>query len=99
MSFLDFLRKKSKSLQYELVEYEIDEETFRQGIRLLDSTHNGVVVTVDPVVKVREEGDRLMISFDFTVEANPRKIEVSKDALRPIVGDIIVDLMSKDYNA
>lgn len=97
MSFLDFLRKKSKSLQYELVEYQIDEETFRQGIRLLDSTYAGIVVTVDPVVKVREEADQLRISFDFTVEANPCKIEVSKDDLRPIVGDIIVDLMSKDY--
>jgi len=99
MSFLDFLRKKSRELQYELVEYQIDKDTFRQGIRLTDSTYNGIIVTVDPVVKVREEGDQLRISFDFTVEANPRKIEVSKDTLRPIVGDIIVDLMSKDYNA
>lgn len=99
MSFLDFFRKKSGELQYELVEYQIDQETFRQGIRLLDSTYKGIIVTVDPVVKVREEEDQLRISFDFTVEANPCKIEVSKDSLRPIVGDIIVDLMSKDYNA
>lgn len=96
MSLLDFFKKSSR-LQYELVEYKLDENTYRQGIRLLDSKHTGIIVTVDPVVKVKEENDMLNVSFDFTVESNPNKIEVTKDELRPVVGDIIVDLMSKDY--
>lgn len=96
MSFLDFLRKKS-GLQYELVEYKINDNTFRQGIRLLDSKYNGIIVTVDPVVKVKEESDMLNITFNFTIESNPHGIEVTKDQLRPVVGDIIVDLMYKDY--
>lgn len=97
MRFLDFLRKKSK-LQYELVECKIDENTFRQGIRLTDPLYNGIVVTVDPVVKVKEENDMLNITFDFTIESNPSHIEVTKDQLRPVVGDIIVDLMQQDFN-
>ena len=98
MAILDFLLKKSR-LQYELVEYKLDENTFRQGIRLLCDRFNGIVVTVDPVVKVAEEGDQLKVTFDFNIEANPHKIEVTKDDLRQTVGDIIVDLMAKDYNA
>lgn len=97
MRFLDFLRKKSK-LQYELVECKIDENTFRQGIRLTDSVYNGIVVTTDPVVKVREEDGQLKIIFDFTIESNPSHIEVTKDQLRPVVGDIIVDLMQQDFH-
>ena len=98
MAILDFLLKKSR-LQYELVEYKLDENTFRQGIRLTRDRFKGIVVTVDPVVKVTEEGDQLKVTFDFTIEANPSKIEVVKDDLRQTVGDIIVDLMAKDYNA
>lgn len=97
MRFLDFLRKKSR-LQYELVECKIDENTFRQGIRLTDPVYNGIVVTTDPVVKVREEDDQLKIIFDFTIESNPSHIEVTKDQLRPVVGDIIVDLMQQDFH-
>lgn len=96
MSFLDFFKKSSR-LQYELVEYKINDNTFRQGIRLLDSKYNGIIVTVDPVVKVKEENDMLNITFNFTIESNPHGIEVTKDQLRPVVGDIIVDLMYKDY--
>jgi hypothetical protein len=98
MSFLDFFKKKSR-LQYELVESEIDQDTFRQGIRLTDSIYNGIVVTIDPIVKVKEDGDQLRVAFNFVIEANPHGIEVSMDELRPIIGDIIVDLMNKDYNA
>ena len=97
MRFLDFLRKKSK-LQYELVECKIDENTFRQGIRLTDPVYAGIVVTVDPVVKVKEENDMLNITFDFTIESNASHIEVTKDQLRPVVGDIIVDLMQQDFH-
>ena len=97
MSLLGFLRKKSR-LQYELVECKIDENTFRQGIRLTDPVYNGIVVTVDPVVKVKEENDMLNITFDFTIESNASHIEVTKDQLRPVVGDIIVDLMQQDFH-
>lgn len=99
MSILDFFRSKKSGPQYELVEHELDKDIFRQGIRLTCSTFNGIVVTVSPKVQVKEEADQLRIAFDFTIEANPNSIDVTKDQLHPVVGDIIVDLMTKDYNA
>lgn len=99
MSFLDFFRSKSKKseLPYELVENEIDDDIFRQGIRLLHSEYNGIIVTIDPKVQVVPELDRLVIKFDFDVMSNPNNIEIDKALLHPIIGDIIVDLMNKDY--
>lgn len=99
MSFLDFFRKEQKKseLPYELVENEIDDEIFRQGIRLLHQEYHGVVVTIDPKVQVVPEPDRLVIKFDFDVMSNPNNIEIDRALLHPIIGDIIVDLMNKDY--
>jgi hypothetical protein len=95
MSILDLFRKKSG--QYELVEYKVDETTFRQGIRLTSDRFSGIVVTISPVVKLREEDDVLKVIFDYTIEANPKQVDTSDVELRPAVGDIILDLMKKDY--
>lgn len=99
MSFLDFFRSKSKKsdLPYELVENEIDDDIFRQGIRLLHPEYAGVIVTIDPKVQVVPEPDKLVIKFDFDVMSNPNNVEIDKVLLHPIIGDIIVDLMNKDY--
>lgn len=87
-------REESK---YELVEYQLDDKTFRQGIRLLNSKYDGVIVTIDPMVKLDPQEDQLKLSFGFTVEANPNNIEIDKDELHPIVGNIIVELIENDY--
>jgi hypothetical protein len=98
MKLLDFLFNRKESNQsYELVEYQLDENTFRQGIRLLNSKYEGIIVTIDPSVKVDPQPDQLKISFDFTIESNPNSIEVTKAELHPVIGDVIVDLISKDY--
>ena len=99
MSLLNFLfRDKSQKVQYELVEYKLDEETFRQGIRLTCDKYRGMIITVDPRVSVKfDEADNMVLSYSFTVEANPNGIEYNKSDLHRLVGDIIVDLMDKDY--
>ena len=99
MKILDFLfnRNRGSSKQYELVEYQLDDKTFRQGIRLLNSKYDGIVVTLDPVVKLDPQEDELKLSFDFTVEANPNSIEIDKNELHSYVGDIVVELIEKDY--
>lgn len=95
MSILDLFRKKSS--HYELVEYKVDENTFRQGIRLTSERFSGLVVTLSPVVKLREENDVLKLTFDYTIEVNPKQVDTSDAELRPAIGDIILDLMKKDY--
>ena len=99
MKILDFLfnRNKGSDKQYELVEYQLDDKTFRQGIRLLNSKYDGVIVTIDPMVKLDPQEDQLKLSFGFTVEANPNSIEIDKDELHPIIGNIIVELIENDY--
>lgn len=95
MSILDLFRKKSS--HYELVEYKVDDNTFRQGIRLTSERFADLVVTISPVVKLREENDVLRLTFDYTIEANPKQVDTSDAELRPAVGDIILELMKKDY--
>ena len=99
MKILDFLfnRNRGSSKQYELVEYQLDDKTFRQGIRLLNSKYDGVIVTLDPLVKLDPQEDELKLSFGFTVEANPNSIEIDKNELHSYVGDIVVELIEKDY--
>lgn len=99
MGFLDFFKPKgtkSSAPRYELVEYQIDDENYRQGIRLTDS---GIVVSISPQVSIKEVDDRLVISFDFVVEANPNRIDFEKEHLRPMIGDIIIGLIERDYHA
>lgn len=96
---LDFIFGNRSSLQYELVEHPVDENNSRQGIRLLDSKFNGIVVTIAPKVDVRidPETDALRVKFDFTIESNPSRIDYVWSDLRDHVGDVIVDIMKKDY--
>lgn len=103
MHLLDFLFKKKSSdvhppsPNYALVEMEIDKDTFQQGIRLLDPKYRNIVVTVDPRVRVEPKDDHLHIIFDFKVVTNPDNIDYVHSELHPVVGDIIVDMMRKDY--
>lgn len=91
-------KPESKKL-YELVEYQIAESSFRDGIRLFHPEFYGVVVTLDPKVKVDTSDDAMKLSFDFSIEYVPAGIVATKPMLHNIVGDIIVDLIQSDHNA
>lgn len=96
MSILDFLLGRSDR-KYELVEYPLDKETFRQGIRLLSASYRNIIVTIDPKVSVKDEDGVLKVQFDFTVECNPHNISYNRSELHRHIGDIIVELMRNDY--
>jgi hypothetical protein len=87
--------KKATKQSYELVEMEVSPDTFRQGIRLLES---GIVVTISPKVAINEHEDgTLHVAFDFNIEANPNNNTITYDELKSHIGDIIIDLIEKDY--
>ena len=96
---LDYIFGNRESLRYELVEHPIEGGEPRQGVRLLDPKYSGIVVTISPKVSVDidVETDALRVNFDFTVESNPSRIEYVWSDLRDRVGDVIVDIMKKDY--
>lgn len=89
----------NKSKLYELVEYQLKDDTYRDGVRLLHPDFYGVVITIDPGVKIREVDDIVKILFDFSIEFIPEGMIVTKPMIHSIVGDIIVDLIQSDYNA
>lgn len=85
-----------------MVELKIDDSLFRQGVRINEPPQfKGIVFTFSPKVsiKVDPETDRLMVSFDYTIHQNPNNIELFDSELRPIIGGIAVDMISKDANA
>lgn len=96
MGMFDFLKKKSEHPQYELVEHPIDDKEYRQGVRLLDSVYNGIVVTFSPSIKLQPENDCLRVIFDYTVESNPNHIEFVAKDLHQYLGGIVLDIIIKD---
>ena len=84
---------------YELVETKLDEEHFRQGIKILGGKYNRVVVTTSPKIQFKHDGDQITMLFDYVIEYHPPELEIDHTELRPIVGDIILDIIHKDTNA
>lgn len=83
---------------YEVVERQLGEDQFRQGIRILHGKYNKVVVTISPKVSVdTNEDGSVGLTFDFTVEYAPPGLVVLKSELHPIIGDCIVDIITKDF--
>ncbi len=98
--------KKSPQVQptsvnagYELVETKLDDQHFRQGIRILGGKYDRVIVTTSPKIQFKHDNDQIVMLFDFVVEYHPDSIEIDHQELRPIVGDIILDIIHKDNNA
>ncbi len=87
------------SSPYELVETKMDDNHFRQGIRILGGKYDRVIVTTSPKIQFKHEDDRVTMLFDFTVEYHPDSTEIDHQELRKIVGDIILDIIYKDNNA
>lgn len=95
-----FRRKETKELPfYELVENDLGEGMVMQGVKILRAPYTGVIVSIHPNVKFKKDGDEYKLQFDFTVEYIPTGKDFSKADLFSTVGDVIVDLMDKDYNA
>lgn len=93
-----------KPVHDEPTTYEIVEQTLSDGgvvsaIRLLVEPYSGVIVTISPKVEVREIEDNLHIIFDFNIVSNPTGKEIEYLDLKPFVGDTILEIMKKDYNA
>lgn len=91
--------KASTSKEYELVEAKTTDGGFEQGIRLLQSPYTGIVVTTSPKVSIKEDDSMLQLVYDIAVRANPNKIQYQYGELHKFVGPILVDLISKDYDA
>lgn len=84
---------------YELVEAKTKDGGFEQGIRLLQPPYNGIIVTTSPKVSIREVEGELQLCYDVAVRANPNNIQYQYEDLHRAIGPILVDIISKDYNA
>lgn len=94
-----FRRKEVPSPFYELVENDLGEGMVMQGVKILRAPYTGVIVSIHPDVKFKKDGEEYKLQFDFTVEYIPTGKDFTKSELFSTVGDVIVDLMDKDYNA
>ena len=90
-----FFKKRSKT-PYELVEAKVD-DGFRQGV-LINQPEKfaGIVATFSPKVSLTEEDGCAILRFDYRIEKNPNNIELTDQEIRPILGDIALDLIKKD---
>lgn len=83
---------------YELVETQLDNEIFRQGIRIKSGKYARVVVTISPKVHFNELADgTIELKFDHFVEYCPSEIEIDRIELHNVVGDILMDIIKKEY--
>lgn len=94
-----FKKEPASPAKYELVEQTLSDGSFVQGVRILLEPYTGIVVTVSPKVEIKEVDDGLHLAFDFNIVSNPNNAEANYELLRPVVGDIILDIIEKDYNA
>lgn len=94
------VRSAPNTKMYELVECQLEGGMFREGIRLLHGKYLGIVVTVSPKVEFKELPDGTpQLTFDFTIEYVPSTLgEITKTELHPIVGNCIVDIITKELN-
>ena len=85
---------------YELVEQSLQGGTIVPGIRIVQDPYKGVIITVSPKVEIKIIGDEMHMVYDFNIVSLPAGMDQpNHDELRKFVGDIIVDIMAKDYCA
>ena len=92
-------KKPSAPATYEIMEQALKDGSIVPGVKILIEPYVGVIVTISPKVEVKEIEDALHVIFDFNIVSNPTGVEIEYAELKPIVGDIVVDIMQKDYNA
>lgn len=82
---------------YIIVEKATGDGGYRQGILLQTPEFNGIIVTTSPRVVVTEVNDVLQLTFDLAVESNPNNIQYDYSTLHAHVGDILMELIQRDY--
>jgi sorbitol-specific phosphotransferase system component IIA len=87
------------SQPYSIVEKELKDGGVRQGIRIHHGKYAMVVVTTSPRVELKVDEQGLVnLTFDFTVEYTPHGLVIDHKELHAIVGNCIVDIISKDFD-
>lgn len=104
MSFLDKLlglgAKASYPSKYQLVERQIDPETIVSGVRVTDGPLTGMVFTVSPSVEIKESNGETSLKYSYVVQIPPKNFQdfdKDSDIVKNTVGDIIIDIISKNY--
>lgn len=90
------------SVKYVLVEKKMDEEHFRQGVKLLDGKYAGLIFTTSPKIGlIPQEDGSIKLAYSYVVERLPagmKEDEVSFFEMEKIVGDVIMDIINQDHN-
>lgn len=89
------------SVSYTLVEKKIDNEHFRQGVKLCDGKYKGIIFTTSPKIGLIPQDDgTVKLQYSYQVEYIPPdfKEEVNYFEMEKIVGDVIMDIINKDYS-
>lgn len=93
-------RKKPEAFYpaYQIVEakFQDEDDMFRQGIKILEGPYRDIILTIHPQVKLQEEDGQLRLRFDYTIEKIPDET-IDTSGIRQTIGDIIMDMMYKDY--
>lgn len=95
-----FTKKKPERVSYQLVEAQLDNEHYRQGVRIMSGKYSGLVFTTRPKVELKEVEGQYHLNFEYNVEYAPATItEINHSELKIVVGDILLELIEKDYDA
>ncbi len=92
-------KETKKSINYQLVEAQLDPEHFRQGIRITSGKYKGLVFTTRPKVEIKEVDGQYHLNFEYNVEYCPTAVKPDHSEMKTIVGDILMELIEKDINA
>lgn len=81
-------------LSYEFVEKKLDEDLIQTATRIKEGKYAGLVFSTGPVT-FTEEGETIKLNYKYMVEYLPEGVEVEDD-ISNIIGDIIMDVVSKE---
>jgi hypothetical protein len=97
--FNNLFKRKQEKITYQLVEAQLDEEHFRQGVRITSGKYSGLVFTTRPKVELKEIDGQHHLNFGYNIEYKPPTIQAVDHAeFKIIVGDILVELIEKDMH-
>lgn len=92
--------KKPEKVSYQLVEAQLDDQHYRQGVRITTGKYSGLVFTTRPKVELKEIEGNFHLNFEYNVEYAPANLkEINHTELKNVVGDILLELIEKDYDA
>jgi hypothetical protein len=89
-------------LQYSFVEKNLGDGQIRMGLRIHSGPHRGIIFTTSPKITFDEQEDgTCRMNFGFTVEKLPINLDksiIEDPALKKDVGDIILDVIDREYS-